>query len=423
MSSNDDFTTSIELHGRQYQLPSQPTVVVCVDGFDPEYLRRGIEEGILPNLSRFTKSGFHTTAKCAMPSVTNPNNVSIITGVPTSVHGIAGNFYLDRDTGEEHMVLDDRLLRGSTILEQMANKGVRVAAITAKDKLRAIIDHGLSPSKGAICFSVQYAGDCTRDKNGISDVEGWLGRPTPAQYSGDLSLYVLDAGLKLLAEDRADLFYLTLSDYIQHKYPPGSAESNEFLHSLDERLGRFVELGAVVAVTADHGMSDKSNADDSPNVLFLEDELLSRWPHSGARVICPIADPFVRHHGALGSFVRVHVLTGTATDVDEMIQFCRSLPQVEVAYSGKEAAAMFEMPLDREGDLVVISKKTAVIGGKREDHDLSQLQGFRLRSHGGLSEQAVPLLRSSPLTPRTDQVVELEKTWRNFDVFDLALNW
>jgi phosphonoacetate hydrolase len=419
MSSTNQLSASIELHGRSYRLPRQPTVTVCVDGFDPEYLEKGCADGILPNLSNFVNSGFHATAKCAMPSLTNPNNVSIITGVPTAVHGIAGNFYLDRTTGKEHMVLDDTLLRGSTLLELMANKGVRVAAITAKDKLRKILNHGLSSSKGAICFSTQAAKSCTEAEHGISDVEKWLGRSTPEQYSGDLSIFVLDAGLKLLQEDRADLFYLTLSDYIQHKYPPGSTKSNEFLQELDARLGKFVELGAIVAVTGDHGMSDKSNEDGSPNILFLESELISRWPRSGARVICPIADPFVRHHGALGSFVRVHI-TGEVEDVGEMVKFCDSLPQVEAAYTGEVATALFEMPADREGDLVVISKKNAVIGSRRDEHDLYQLQGFRLRSHGGLSEQEIPLIRSTPLSH--DGRVQ-PHTWRNFDAFDVALNW
>lgn len=410
---------SIELHGRKYQLPRQPTVVVCVDGFDPTYLEKGCAEGILPNLSKFLKSGFHTTANCAMPSLTNPNNVSIITGVPTAIHGIAGNFYLDKTTLEEHMILDDSLLRGSTILEQMANKGVRVAAITAKDKLRNIINHGLSTSKGAICFSAQNANNTIEAEHGINNVEKWLGRPTPNQYSGDLSIFVLDAGVKLLEEKRAEFFYLTLSDFIQHKHAPGSAESNDFLQQLDSRLGKLVELGALVAVTGDHGMSDKSNDDGSPNILFLENVLDSRWPKSGARVICPISDPFVRHHGALGGFVRVH-LTGEVEDVDEMVCYCKSLPQVENAYTGEEAASLFQMPLDREGDLVVISKKNAVIGSRKEEHDLSALQGHRLRSHGGLSEQAIPLIRSTPLThgERTEPDV-----WRNFDIFDLALNW
>jgi phosphonoacetate hydrolase len=197
----------------------------------------GIKDGLLPNLSDFVTHGFHATAKCAMPSLTNPNNCSIITGVPTSIHGIAGNFYLDRVTGEEHMVLDDSLLRGTTILEQMANKGVRVAAVTAKDKLRKIISHGLSPAKGAICFSAQSAKSCTEAEHGIAYIETWLGRPAPDRYSGDLSIYVLDTGIKLLQEDRVDLFYLTLSDFIQHKYPPGSLESNQFLQALDARSG------------------------------------------------------------------------------------------------------------------------------------------------------------------------------------------
>ena len=317
------------------------------------------------------------------------------------------------------MVLDDSLLRGTTILEQMANEGVRVAAITAKDKLRKLINHGLPTLKGAICFSAQNAKTCTEAEHGITNVEGWLERPAPNQYSGDLSIYVLDAGIKLLEEDRADLFYLTLSDFIQHKYPPGSPESDDFLQALDSRLGKFVELRAVVAVTGDHGMSDKSNDDGSPNVLFLEDELNSKWPKSRARVITPITDPFVKHHGALGGFVRVHLLGDEVSNSNEMVQFCRSLPEVEVAYTGEEAASIFAMPLDREGDLVVIAKKNAAIGSRKDEHDLSQLHGFRLRSHGGLSEQHIPLIRSTPLSSRSTEPI----LWRNFDIFDLALNW
>lgn len=280
---------SVELHGRTYRLPSRPVVVVCVDGFDPEYLKTGCDDGILPTMSSWLESGFHTTAKCAMPSLTNPNNLSIITGAPTAAHGVSGNYFLDKLTGEEIMVLDDSTMQGSTILEQLANTGVRVAAITAKDKLRKIINHGLSPSKGAICFSSQNVKDCTLAEHGIADVEKWTGRPAPSQYSGDLSIFVLDAGLKLLQEKRADVFYLTLSDFVQHKYAPGSPESDEFLQLLDARLGDMEQLGAIVAVTADHGMSDKASDDGKPNVLFLEDFLNTRWPECGARVICPIA--------------------------------------------------------------------------------------------------------------------------------------
>lgn len=199
----------IELHGRKYKLPSKPTVAICVDGFDPEYLEKGITDGVLPNLAALTQSGFHAMAKCAMPSFTNPNNVAIITGVPVSDHGISGNYFLDRETGKEEMITDDSMLIGSTILEMMSKRGVRVAAVTAKDKLRKILSHGLD---SAICFSAEKAAGCSAKGNRIADVEFWLGQKQPSQYSGELSLFVMDAGIKLLEEDRADLFYLTLSD-------------------------------------------------------------------------------------------------------------------------------------------------------------------------------------------------------------------
>ena len=146
---------------KKYCLPQRPTVVVCIVGFDPEYLQSGIDDSILPHMASFLKSGFHVTADCAMPSLTNPSNLSIITGFPTSVHGVSGNYYLDKETGQEHMIVDDSMIRGTTILAQMADAGVRVAAITAKDKLRRIIQHGLSPKKGSICFSAQCANECT----------------------------------------------------------------------------------------------------------------------------------------------------------------------------------------------------------------------------------------------------------------------
>jgi phosphonoacetate hydrolase len=412
--------SSITLHGRSYRIPTRPTVVVCVDGFDPEYLASGLANNTLPTLARWVHEGFHAPAKSAMPSVTNTNNVSIVTGMPPSVHGISGNYYLDKATGEERMVLDDSTMHGSTILEQMGRAGVRVAAITAKDKLRRIINHGLKPAEGAICFSAQNAGDRSLEEHGIADVEEWLGRAAPEQYSADLSLFVLDAGVKLLEEDRADLFYLTLSDYVQHKYAPGSVEADGFMQAIDARLGRLEELGARVAVTGDHGMSSKVRPDGTPNALFLEDFLNERWPEANARVICPIADPFVKHHGALGGFVRVHLMGHGSVGIDQMIEACRGLPEVEVACSGKKAAAMYEMPEDREGDFIAIAKEDAVIGNRKDNHDLSQLGGLKLRSHGGLSEQDVPLIMSeAPVKGSLDD----EKAWRNFDIFDLVLNY
>ena len=380
-----------------------------------------MEDGIIPNIASIVGKGFHATAQAAMPTFTNPNNVSIITGVPTSIHGIAGNFYLDPETRKEHMIQDDSLLRGSTILQEMSRRGVRVAAITAKDKLRRILGHGLV-GESNICFSAENAGKCTQAENGIVSVEELVGRPAPPQYSGDLSLFVLDAGIKLLSDHRADFFYLTLSDYIQHKYPPTSKESNDFLMALDDKIGHLIRLGALVGITGDHGMSDKSLANGLPNTLFLQDELEARFGIGCARVICPITDPFVRHHGALGSFVRVYVSPSHSMECDEMIEFTKSFEAVHLTMSGAEAAAKFEMPLDREGDFIVVSIKNAVLGAKQGEHNIEHLGGHRLRSHGGLSEQDVPLMVSERIKDELASASR-SKDWRNFDIFDLLLNW
>ena len=91
-------------------------MVVCIDGGDPAYFERGLSDGILPNIRRFREHGFSAVAHGVMPSYTNPNNMSIVTGSPQSVHGISGNYFLDPETGEEHMMNDPVFLRSETLL-------------------------------------------------------------------------------------------------------------------------------------------------------------------------------------------------------------------------------------------------------------------------------------------------------------------
>lgn len=314
------------------------------------------------------------------------------------------------------MITDDSLLRGSTILAQLSKRGVQVAAVTAKDKLRRILSHGLDGA--SISISAEAASTCTLWENGFEkSVEEWLGRPAPSQYSGELSLFVLDAGIKLLQEDRADIAYLTLSDYIQHKYAPRTRESDAFFKELDLRLQALASLGAIVAVTGDHGMSAKATARGDPNVLLLGDKLDTKFGCGWGRVFCPITDPFVKHHGALGSFVRVYL--DHPEQVRDVLGYCQSLPLVEVAMTGRDAAVAYDMPLDREADVVVISRQNGVIGSRKAEHDLSQVRDRPLRSHGGLSEQDVPLIMSCPVR---DSAAVQGRSWRNYDVFDLVLN-
>jgi phosphonoacetate hydrolase len=409
----------IALNGRSYRLPVRPTVVICADGCDPAYIDSGLAAGMLPTVARWRESGFYALAEAAMPTFTNPNNLSIVTGAPPSVHGISGNFALDRSSGAEIMMSDPAMVRGDTILALMSQAGVAVAAITAKDKLRRMLGSGLDLGHGGICFSSEAADRCTSAEHGIEGVEALVGRSRPDMYSADLSLFVLDAGIRLVEQRRAQLLYLSLSDYVQHGHAPGEMPALEFHRALDDRLARLEELGCVVAVTADHGMNDKAFPDGRPHVLFLEDILNARFGEGAVRVICPITDPFVRHHGALGSFVRVYRKAGAP--ITAMTQAVRALPGIDAVLTREEACALYELPYDREADLVVTGDRNTVIGACAAEHDVSALAGHRLRSHGGTAEQVVPFLLSRPLTPDYPQL-KRSRTLRNFDIFEFALN-
>ena len=405
----------VEVNGRTYAAPKRPTAVIVVDGFDPAYLDHGFANGTLPTMQSFTKAGFVGIADCSMPSTTNTNNTSIVTGVPPAVHGINGNYYLDAETGKEIMITDASRLRCGTILGALSEAGVPTAVVTAKDKLLKVLAYRMT----GIAFSSEYAHKANLADNAIDNVEAMVGRPQPDQYSADLSLFVLDAGVKILSAFGPRLMYLSTSDYVQHKHAPGEPEADAYHRAVDTVVGKLIALGATVAITADHGMNDKSAADGTANVIYLEDQLNGRFGAGTVRVICPIADPFVKHHGALGSFVRVHLRK--PADVAAMMAFSGTLSGVELVLDKADVCRGFDLPLDREGDFAVFGDRRTVIGARREDHDLSQLGGHRLRSHGGLGEQKVPFLISRPLNAAYRQRAK-DRPLHNYDIFDFALN-
>lgn len=389
---------TIRLNGIDYAFPQRPVVVVCIDGGDPAYIDQGLQDGIIPNIARFMEQGFAAIADGTVPSFTCPNNMSLATGAPPSVHGISGNYYLDTASGEAVVMTGPELLRSRTLFAEFADAGARVAAITAKDKLRRQLGKGLNPTRGDICFSSEHADRCTLAENGIENVLQRVGMPLPDMYSMDLSLFVLEAGITLLEQERPDILFLSLTDFIQHKHAPGDPVANTFYRRIDEAFGRLDALGAIVALTADHGMSDKSLQDGRPNVVFLQDLLDGHFGPGATRVVCPITDAFVRHHGALGGFVRIWCMDGRAAPA-AVRSWVATLPGVAEALERDPACARFDLPADREGDVAVIAEANVVIGGRADEHDLSALKDARLRSHGGVSEARVPFILSAPLNP------------------------
>jgi len=408
----------IIVNGRAYHTPKAPTVVICLDGSEPGYIEAAIKAGRAPNLERFMATGANLIANCVIPSFTNPNNLSIITGRPPSVHGIAGNFFYDPATGVEVMMNDPKFLRAPNILAGFHDAGFKVAMVTAKDKLRLLLSNGLDYASGrAIAFSSEKADKATLAENGIENVCDFVGMGVPDVYSAGLSEFVFAAGVKLMERDRPDLMYLSTTDYIQHKVAPGSAIANDFYAMVDGYLGQLDAMGAIIVATADHGMNDKHHADGAPDVLYL-DPLFDAWLGQGkdkgkARVILPITDPYVVHHGALGSFATVYVPEGT--DVAPLIEKLKPVSGIDLALTRAEACARFELPPDRIGDIVITATRHKTLGTAPEKHDLSGLTE-PLRSHGGLFEQNVPMI--------ANRKVELPPghALRNFDVFGVALN-
>ncbi|KAA3632667.1 MAG: phosphonoacetate hydrolase [Proteobacteria bacterium] len=411
---------AVIVNDREYVWPTSPLVVVCVDGSEPGsegsdhggYIERAIEAGVAPYLERVREAGTFTTAACVVPSFTNPNNLSIVTGRPPSVHGICGNFYYDSEHDTEVMMNDPDLLRAPTIFSAFQAAGAGIAVVTAKDKLRRLLGVGLEIGEGgAVCFSSEKADQLTMEENGVSGMVERIGMPVPDVYSAELSEFAFASGVELMKSMRPDLMYLSTTDYIQHKHAPGTPVANAFYAMMDRYLAELDDLGAVVALTADHGMKAKSNGDGAPNVVYLE-PLVAAAGVEGARVILPITDPYVVHHGALGGFATIYL--PERIDRAALSSSLAAHPGIDQVFDRHEACERFELPPDRIGDIVVISGRDHVLGSSVEKHDLSGLTE-PLRSHGGISEQRVPFVVN-----RRSRV--FAENLRNFDIFHHALN-
>jgi len=400
-------------NGRSYKRPEKPVVVICIDGSEPGYIEEAIAAGLAPNLDRLMRTGANTTALSVIPSFTNPNNLSIITGRPPAVHGIAGNFFYDREAGVEVMMNDAKFLRAPTILAEFQKAGLKVAMVTAKDKLRTLLGKGLDFASGtAIAFSSEKADKANLAENGIENVLEFVGKPVPEVYSADLSEFVFAAGVKLLSGFRPDVMYLSTTDYVQHKAAPGSEVANSFYRMFDGYVGQLDAAGCTLVMTADHGMNDKHLPNGEPDVIYLQEILDEALGAGTTRVILPITDPYVAHHGALGSFATVYV---DGLKKASVIEIAKAIEGVTVAIPAEEACERFELPADRIGDVVVLCDRHKVLGTSAAKHDLSGLTE-PLRSHGGLTEQTVPMIANRAIE------VPAGRTLRNFDVFDVALN-
>jgi len=401
----------MEINNRNYPKQKKTIIGICMDGTSYPYYEQA--KDVMPNLQRFIKEGSFGMVKSVIPSFTNPNNMAIVTGVPPSVNGICGNFYWDTELQEEVMMNDPKYLKVPTILSELSHNDHKVAVVTAKDKLRKMLAHNLD----GICFSAEFANQATLEDNGIENVEdGLMEKTRPGIYDPYISVYCIEAGVKLLKREHFDVMYLTTTDFVQHKYKPGSVDANDFLSKIDYWLGELDKLGAIIGVTADHGMEAKTNTDGSPKVQFIEDLLKDQG--IPARVILPITDPYVVHHGALGGYGTLYL--EDTTQLEKAKSYLLSLDGIEKVLTNQEAVAEFELPGDRIGDLVVLSDAATTIGRTPSWHDLDKVKEG-LRSHGGQHTQVVPMIFNKKLNEEYTEKLE-SGDCRNFDLFHFLSN-
>ena len=409
-------SSPIEINERQYPgIPSSTAIVICLDGSQKEYFEEASKLDLTPNIDSFKKSGEDLLVNSAIPSFTNPNNISIVTGRPSSVHGICGNFFYTPSTGEEVMMNDPQFLRAPTIFQKYYEQGAKIAIVTAKDKLRKLLSHGLKFNESrAICFSSEKSDQANLSENGIEDVNKWLGMEVPNVYSQGLSEFVMAAGVKILNEFNPDIMYLSTTDFIQHKYAPGDEVANAFYAMFDRYIGQLNVNNNSIIVTADHGMQPKSRSDGSPNAIFLQDILDEALGKNIAKVILPITDPYVVHHGALGSFATIYL--SDKSKINDAIEEINKIEDIEVVLTNKEGCAQYDLPTDRMGDIICMSSQNSTIGSAEKAHDLSKLKE-PLRSHGGLHEREVPFISNKKIN-LNDANIKLN----NYDAFYHAIS-
>ena len=344
-----------------------PTIIILIDGFDPEYPAACPA----PALDAVARAGFRVVGRGMTPSVTNVNNVSLVTGSYPERHGITSNYWLDKERGQELYMESGEFLCADTMFRRAAAVGMRSLLVTAKDKLRRL----LSPPGGAADVAISSEAP-----------PAWavaaVGEPPPV-YSLEVNRWVLDAGRAAMAREPFDLVYLTTTDYAMHTYGPQHPESARHVALLDGGIGALMAQtpGARLLVTADHGMSDKTR------MLHLPAHLARYGIQS--RAVPVIKDRYTVHHSNLGGSIYVHL--DRPADANAALDVLRELPGVDEALPGEEAARRFRLMPERIGDLLALADAVTVFG----DPDETSLPPG-LRSHGSAHESAVPIIGCGP---------------------------
>jgi phosphonoacetate hydrolase len=335
-------------------------LIILIDGFDPQYL----EASDMPNLRRMGSSGMLKTASSVIPSVTNVNNASLITGSFPASHGVTANCFYDRAAKQPVEMENAAFLLKPTLLARARPLGWNTALVAAKDKVVTLCGAG-----AGITISGEFPS------------QEWTNKVGPAQpiYSAQVNFWVFQAANFLLSKTAVDLVYLSTTDYMMHTYAPDQAQSLEHLHHVDKLLGDIAADNPKLEIllTADHGMNHKTIGIDVGRELARSS--------IRCQAISVIQDKHVVHHKGLGGASYVYL--EDIKDLAKARDMLREVEGVEAVYTASEAAARFHLRQEHLGDLVLLGAKEIAFGNL-----LSPREAINVRSHGSLHESHVPVM-------------------------------
>ncbi|MDP6454918.1 MAG: alkaline phosphatase family protein [SAR202 cluster bacterium] len=350
---------------------TKTTVVVTIDGFDPEYL----DACEAPNLQELGRKGFLKIGKSMMPSVTNVNNVSLVTASYPEVHGISSNYRMIRETGEEIYMESGEYILAETMFQRATKIGKRSILVTSKDKLRTLLSDGAT-----ITVSSEQAPEWVVAGPNV-------GQP-PHVYSLEVNGWSINAANFIMTQHEADLVYITTTDYAMHTYAPDAPESQQHITILDNAIGDLLEThpDTTFLLTADHGMSAKSRLIDLDDVLGA---------HGIRAVQVPIIkDRYVVHHSNLGGCMFIYMDPEHLNRTDEAMKILSETPGIDDVYSREDAVEKLNLYHERIGDIVVTADKATVFGPSELSRELGGEGKVPpgLRSHASAHEQDIPLI-------------------------------
>ena len=351
-------------------------LIILIDGGDPQYF----DQAEVPNLRRLGASGFWVTGTCVIPSVTNVNNASVMTGSFPRDHGITGNFWYNPATGDGTYMESAEYLARETLFERAKRLGMSTALFTSKVKLQRLLERGAD---------LTVAGE-----DPPAEFIARVG-PRCEIYSLEVNLWVLEAARVVMREQNPDLVYVSTTDYIMHKFPPEHETAQRHMREMDRIIGRIADEqpDREIYLSADHGMSAKRRA------INLRVKLAEVGIQA---VFVPvIKDKYVVHHDNLGGVGYLYVKDPAA--LVDAIDALKAVPGVEEVYRREAAAEQFGLMKDRIGDLFVLGGAEVVFG----EIDGAE-QRVAIRSHGSRHEAAIPIIGSVARAPASEYRVNLD---------------